>query len=122
MAKKRPDVLNSKTLKTTVGCGNMYIIVASHEDINPFEISAQLGKSGQCGRVSANIICEYASLALQAGCDPKRLMKKAMGQTCEKWNGSSTQCRSCSDAIGRAIAFALGLLQEDLTTPIEEKK
>lgn len=119
---KRPNVLTSRTVKTQVGCGKMYIIIAEHENINPFEISAQLGKSGQCGRVSANVICEYASLALQAGCDPKKLMKKAMGQTCEKWNGSPTQCRSCSDAIGRAIGFSLGLFEEDLITPVREKK
>ncbi len=117
---KRPRALPSKTIKAQVGCGNIFVTFTENKGRKPFEIFGQLGKGGQCGRVQVSTVGKLASYALRSGYPPEKIMKTMMGETCDRWDGSPGQCRSCSDAFGRVIAYALGKVEEDLVTPIDE--
>lgn len=121
MAEKRPKTLASKSIKTSVGCGNIFIHITSHNDEPFYEIFGNLGHGSQCGRVQTSSIGKLASHARRAGVPADKIMLDLLGETCDRWSGSPDQCRSCADAFGKAIGFALGLFDEDLQ-PIKGKE
>lgn len=120
MAEKRPSSLPSVSVKAQVGCGNIYLTYTENGEIKPYEVFGNLGKGGQCGRVQVSIVGKLASFSLRSGYPADKLMKSLLGETCDRWNGSPDQCRSCADAFGRLIGYALGLFDENLQ-PINGK-
>jgi len=113
--KKRPKVLEGPTIKSRVGCGRVYGTLNCDNLLRPVEVFMQVGKSGQCARVQTNAACRLVSHGLRYGTPPDVLMRDCLGETCDKWDGSPHMPRSCSDFLGRLLAYGLGYfrLNED---------
>ena len=62
--KKRPDVLEGKTEKILTGCGNLYLTINQDNGV-PYEIRAQIGKSGSCARSMLEVIGILISIIFQ---------------------------------------------------------
>ena len=122
MQNKRPRTLPSETIKATCGCGNIFITFTYTDTMRPYEIFGHLGKGSQCGRVQTSVTGKTCSHALRAGVPAEKMMKDMLGETCDRWSGSPTQCRSCADAFGRVIGYALGLIESDLVTAIKKEE
>ena len=117
----RKRVLPSETIKAVCGCGNIFITFTYTDATRPYEIFGHLGKGSQCGRVQTSTLGKVLSHSLRAGVPADKMMKDILGETCDRWNGSPDQCRSCADAFGRVIGYAIGLLESDLVTPIKKE-
>lgn len=102
---ERPDVLEGKTFRVRMSCGNMYITVNfSPADKKPYEIFATLGPSGSCGRALAEALTKTVSHALRWGVPPELIIKSLKGIRCDKpsWGGGRV-IHSCPDAIARTL-------------------
>ncbi|MCP4631514.1 MAG: vitamin B12-dependent ribonucleotide reductase [candidate division Zixibacteria bacterium] len=68
LIKRRPSVLTGITEKIKTGYGNLYVTINSVND-NPFEVFAQIGKSGHSTMADTEAVCRLISLALRSGID-----------------------------------------------------
>lgn len=66
MMKDRPEMLTGTTTKIKTGYGNLYITVNTL-DGKPFEVFAQIGKSGYSTMADTEAICRLISLGLRSG-------------------------------------------------------
>jgi len=64
--KGRPEQLQGVTTKIKTGYGNLYITVNSMDGV-PFEVFAQIGKSGYSTMADTEAICRLISLGLRSG-------------------------------------------------------
>jgi ribonucleoside-diphosphate reductase alpha chain len=102
--RKRPDVVSGTTPKVETGCGHMYVTVNNDADGEPFEVFAQIGKTGGCASAQTQAITRLASLALRSGVDPKEIANQLQGIRCPipKMIKGGT-ILSCPDAIGKVL-------------------
>jgi ribonucleoside-diphosphate reductase alpha chain len=101
--KKRPKVLEGKTYKITVGCGQLYVSVNS-DDIGVFEVFAKLGKSGGCPACFTEALTRSISVGLRSGVGLKEYVKGLGGIHCNNptfFEGDSI--KSCPDAISQVL-------------------
>ena len=103
----RPPVLPSHTHKFSLGCGNVYITVSSHEG-KPIEVFMYMGKSGECAFAFSESVSRAVSQALRAGVDAEEVAKQQAGIKCPQgaYNGERGEhyfVESCSDAIAKAL-------------------
>jgi len=75
---ERPRFLNGITEKIKTGYGNLYVTV---NVINgkPFEVFAQIGKSGYSTMADTEAICRLISLALRSGVPVDKVIKQIKG-------------------------------------------
>lgn len=102
---QRPDVLEGKTYRVRMACGNMYVTVNLHPDTKkPFEVFATIGPSGSCGRALAEALTKTVSHALRSGVPLELIIKSLKGIKCDKpsW-GNGQVIYSCPDAIARVL-------------------
>ncbi len=78
LVESRPTVLGGITEKIQTGYGNLYVTV-NVKDGRPFEMFAQIGKSGYTTMADTEAICRMVSLALRAGVDVSQVIRQLRG-------------------------------------------
>ncbi len=100
----RPKVTHGMTREIRTGCGDLYVTINESGDGEPFEVFAQLGKSGGCAASQTEAIGRLASLALRSGIPWSLIVKQLKGISCDRpWGLGKTKILSCADAVGKAI-------------------
>jgi ribonucleoside-diphosphate reductase alpha chain len=101
--KDRPETLHGITDKIKTGFGNLYVTINAHQG-KPFEVFAQIGKSGYDTMADTEAICRLISLALRSGVDTEEIIEQLRGI------GGDTQIfgdggviRSVPDAIAKVL-------------------
>ncbi len=112
--RKRPDMIHGVTIKTTTGCGPLYVTVNYDENGNPFEIFNSIGKSGGCAQSQTESTGRMVSLALRSGIGAEEIIKQLKGIRCNiPYGFGANTVYSCADAIGKALEKSLS---ENITT------
>jgi ribonucleoside-diphosphate reductase alpha chain len=75
---KRPSTLTGITDKINTGFGNLYITINSLNG-KPFEVFAQIGKSGYSTMADTEAICRLISLALRSGVGVDKVIEQLIG-------------------------------------------
>jgi len=75
---ERPASLSGITDKIKTGYGNLYVTINSL-DGKPFEVFAQIGKSGYSTMADTEAICRLISLALRSGIDVEQIIEQLIG-------------------------------------------
>lgn len=102
--RKRPDMIHGVTIKTTTGCGPLYVTINYDEKGKPFEIFNSIGKSGGCAQSQTESTGRMVSLALRSGIDAEEIVGQLKGIRCNIPYGYGTNIiHSCADAIGKAL-------------------
>jgi ribonucleoside-diphosphate reductase alpha chain len=119
--KKRPESLRGRTIKTTCGCGNIYITI-NELDGRPFEVFVAVGKSGSCIATTVGALAISISHGLRAGIPLEEYKKAFIGFQClSPLNRVQNQGRiasSCIDAIARVFKDYLDIKEQmDQKTP-----
>jgi len=76
--KDRPTTLSGITDKIKTGYGNLYVTINTL-DGKPFEVFAQIGKSGYSTMADTEAICRLISLALRSGIAVDRIIEQLFG-------------------------------------------
>ncbi len=76
--KGRPDTLQGFTQKIKTGYGTLYVTV-NMVDNKPFEVFAQIGKSGYSTMADTEAICRLISLAFRSGIPVSKVIKQIKG-------------------------------------------
>ncbi len=106
--KERPDSLPSRTDKIKTGFGTLYVTV-TFMDQKPFEVFAQIGKSGYSTMADAEALGRLISLALRSGIEPKLIIEQLEGIGGSEpifYNGEMVQ--SIPDAIAKVLKRIIG--------------
>jgi len=100
----RPKITYGMTREIKTGCGDLYVTINEDEKGEPFEVFAQLGKSGGCAASQTEAIGRLSSLALRSGIPWTQIVKQLKGISCDRpWGFGKNKVLSCADAIGKAI-------------------
>jgi ribonucleoside-diphosphate reductase alpha chain len=75
---ERPSTLTGITDKINTGYGNLYVTINSLNG-KPFEVFAQIGKSGYSTMADTEAICRLVSLALRSGVGVNRVIEQLIG-------------------------------------------
>jgi ribonucleoside-diphosphate reductase alpha chain len=75
---ERPDTLTGITERIRTGYGNLYITINAHNG-KPFEVFAQIGKSGWSTMADSEAICRMISLALRSGVPVEEIIEQLSG-------------------------------------------
>ncbi len=78
IVKDRPEVLQGVTQKIKTGYGNLYVTVNTL-DGKPFEVFAQIGKSGYSTMADTEAICRLISLAFRSGVPVEMIVEQLKG-------------------------------------------
>lgn len=106
--RKRPDMIRGVTIKTTTGCGPLYVTINYDENGNPFEIFNSIGKSGGCAQSQTESTGRMVSLALRSGIGAKEIINQLKGIRCNiPYGFGANIIYSCADAIGKALEKSL---------------
>lgn len=106
--RKRPDMIRGVTIKTTTGCGPLYVTINYDENGNPFEIFNSIGKSGGCAQSQTESTGRMVSLALRSGIGAEEIVGQLKGIRCNiPYGFGANIIYSCADAIGKAIEKSL---------------
>ncbi len=76
--KDRPEELDGITVKIRTGYGNLYVTVNTLDD-RPFEVFAQIGKSGYSTMADTEAICRLVSLGLRSGIPVTKIVEQLKG-------------------------------------------
>jgi ribonucleoside-diphosphate reductase alpha chain len=76
--KDRPQVLTGVTEKIKTGYGNLYVTI-NILDGKPFEVFAQIGKSGYSTMADTEAICRLVSLLFRSGVPVEKVIKQLKG-------------------------------------------
>ena len=110
--RKRPPVMQGRTVQTNVGCGPLYITLNEDEQGRPFEVFFKLGKSGSCQQSYLEALGVVMSVAMRYGADPQKFIDKLAGMRCPNpklRNALGPQTLSCADGISQGLAKALSI-------------
>ena len=101
---ERPDMLAGITEKVKTGYGNLYVTVNMH-DGRPFEVFAQIGKSGYSTMADSEAICRMVSLALRSHIPVKRVIEQLAGiGGANSVYDKGTLITSIPDAIAKVLS------------------
>jgi ribonucleoside-diphosphate reductase alpha chain len=75
---KRPSSLSGITDKINTGYGNLYVTINALNG-KPFEVFAQIGKSGYSTMADTEAICRLVSLALRSGIGVDKVIEQLIG-------------------------------------------
>ncbi|MGQ9631987.1 MAG: vitamin B12-dependent ribonucleotide reductase [bacterium] len=99
----RPVTLSGFTIRFRTGCGNLYVTI-NERDGKPFEIFAQMGKSGGCIASQTESVARLASLALRSNIHVEEIIKELKGIRCPTpMMQPGGTILSCSDAVAKAM-------------------
>ncbi len=109
--KDRPTSLSGITDKIKTGYGNLYVTINTL-DGRPFEVFAQIGKSGYSTMADTEAICRLVSLALRSGISVDKIIEQLYGI------GGASQVfqeggliMSIPDAIAKVLMRHFGTIQ-----------
>ncbi len=101
--KRRPRILEGRTIKMETGCGTLYVTINEDED-GFFELFNTMGKAGGCAASQSEAIGRLVSLAWRGGISTDEIVKQLSGICCHKHVGvGNDKILSCADAIARAM-------------------
>jgi ribonucleoside-diphosphate reductase alpha chain len=120
--KDRPQTLRGITEKIKTGYGNLYVTV-NILDGKPFEVFAQIGKSGYSTMADTEAICRLISLAFRSGVPVDKVIKqlKGIGGASPVF-GNGALISSIPDAIAHVLHTHFGegkAIQQDLDISAE---
>lgn len=100
---QRPTLLGGITEKIKTGYGNLYVTV-NFKDGRPFEVFAQIGKSGYTTMADTEAICRLISLALRSGIAVSKVIQqlRGIGGSSPVFSGGS-KVSSIADAIAQVL-------------------
>jgi ribonucleoside-diphosphate reductase alpha chain len=75
VVKERPERLGGITEKIRTGYGNLYVTINTLGE-QPFEVFAQIGKSGYTTMADTEAICRLVSLSLRSGVDVNEIIEQ----------------------------------------------
>jgi len=106
--KNRPQTLKGITEKIKTGYGNLYVTV-NILDGKPFEVFAQIGKSGYSTMADTEAICRLISLAMRSGIPVDKVTKqlKGIGGSTPVF-GNGALISSIPDAIAHVLHTHFG--------------
>ena len=109
MPKDRPAALDGFTEKIVTGYGNLYITVNKFGS-RPFEIFAQIGKSGFSTMADTEAICRLMSLALRSGIDVDDIIDQliGIGGASPIYHSQGEMVMSIPDAIAKVLKKHFG--------------
>jgi ribonucleoside-diphosphate reductase alpha chain len=100
----RPDTLKGVTEKIRTGYGNLYVTV-NFRDEKPFEVFAQIGRSGYTTMADTEAICRLISMALRSGVSAASVVRQLRGiGGSNQVFSSGTKVTSIPDAIAQVLA------------------
>ena len=101
---ERPQVLPGFTEKVRTGFGNLYVTV-NVLDGKPFEVFAQIGRSGYTTMADTEAICRLISLSLRSGVDVEKIIRqlRGIGGSSQTFSGG-TRIYSIPDAIAQVLS------------------
>ncbi len=103
MVKERPETLQGITNKIKTGFGNLYVTVNTLNG-KPFEVFAQIGKSGYDTMADTEAICRLISLALRSNVDVEVIIEQLRGIGGDApVYGSGGLIRSVPDALAKVL-------------------
>ncbi|MFW3147333.1 MAG: vitamin B12-dependent ribonucleotide reductase [Thermoplasmatota archaeon] len=124
--RERPKVIQGVTGRVDTGCGSLYVTI-NRDRFGPFEIFANLGKSGGCAAAQIEALARLASLSMRSGIDPYQVAKQLKGIRCPNpklgpVGMGEESVLSCPDAMGRALEKYLegkppSISEEETTSP-----
>ena len=102
--RERPEKLPGDTIRTTTGCGNLYLIANQDGDGNLTETIGFLGKCGTCKSSWIEGMTRMMTLFLKIGGNPKEILEELKEIKCPRpiWH-EGEQIFSCCDAIAKAM-------------------
>jgi len=100
---QRPTLLGGITEKIKTGYGNLYVTV-NFKDSRPFEVFAQIGKSGYTTMADTEAICRLISLALRSGIAVSKVIQqlRGIGGSNPVFSGGA-KVSSIADAIAQVL-------------------
>ncbi len=105
--KKRPRILDGKTIHMETGCGSLYVTINRDEE-GCFELFTTMGKAGGCAASQNEAIGRLVSLAWRSGIPAKAIVKQLVGISCQNPTGiGKRRITSCADAVAKAITTYL---------------
>jgi len=101
--KERPETLHGITEKIKTGFGNLYITINTCDGV-PFEVFAQIGKSGHDTMADTEAVCRLISLALRSGIAVEEVIDQlgGIGGDAQVF-GNGGLVRSMPDAIAKIL-------------------
>jgi ribonucleoside-diphosphate reductase alpha chain len=76
--RERPEVMQGTTYKTNTSYGHLYVTI-NEDEYGPFEVFAQLGKSGGFFAAQSEAICRLISLNLRSGVSVDEIVRQIKG-------------------------------------------
>lgn len=112
MAKQeRPRTLKGNTEKIQTGCGSLYLTINEDNDGTPYEVRAQIGKSGSCARSLLEVIGILMSIIFQnvdTAIAVKSLKRHLRGVNCgSEFREGDKRYGSCIDKIAHKALIRL---------------
>jgi len=108
VVKDRPEALHGITNKIKTGFGNLYVTINTLNG-KPFEVFAQIGKSGYDTMADTEAICRLISLALRSGVSVEEIVEQLRGIGGDtQVFGSGGLIRSVPDAIAKILQKNFG--------------
>ena len=102
--RQRPMSVTGVTDRVRTGHGTMFVNITFDDKGHPFEVFANLGKSGSSDSAYLEAIARLSSMALRAGIDPSQIVDQLRGITdVPVWDGG-TLVRSAPDAVALALS------------------
>jgi ribonucleoside-diphosphate reductase alpha chain len=101
---RRPKSLNGKTKEVTTGYGDLFVTINEVENGEPFEVFANIGKSGGYTESFTEATARLISLCLRCGIDPEDIVEQIEGIRSPKvsWD-EGDQVFSVPDGIAIAM-------------------
>ncbi|MEA3558396.1 MAG: adenosylcobalamin-dependent ribonucleoside-diphosphate reductase, partial [Candidatus Thermoplasmatota archaeon] len=105
--RERPKMIQGVTGRVDTGCGALYVTI-NWDRFGPFEMFANLGKSGGCAAAQIEALARLASLSMRSGIDPYQVVKQLKGIRCPNpqigpLGMGEESVLSCPDGMGRAL-------------------
>lgn len=119
----RPSVIHGKTYRKKTGYGDMYVTVNDDEQGQPFEVFAQIGKTGGVFAAKSESICRLVSLALRSGIKIETVINQLKGirGPMPIWD-NGVQVFSIADAIAQVLEAHIKEPQATLDLKYEKKE
>lgn len=102
--RSRPEVVRGRTYKVKTSYGSLFVTINEDENGDPFEVFAQIGKSGGVFQAKSEAICRLISLSLRAGVGVEDVVKQLKGirGPMPSW-GKKGMILSIPDAIAQTL-------------------
>lgn len=101
----RPEVLESTVYPVNTGYGELNVFVNRDNAGDPFEVFAEIGKSGGFTHSFTEAVGRLTSLALRSGIPPEEVIDQLDGIRSPKtgWHNGGHQIQSIPDAVAYAL-------------------